>query len=301
VEDYEWVTDGRTLLSGAGQAQISQRLGYPVEQQHYLAGFVAESIAPAARGAAWDRIAVAARSSREAGRPATFVWALPQVIRDGFTWFDQPGDTLVQHFDDVRFPLNLGRKASVSPSFSTQTIETVSGHEQRSSDWADARMHFDAGPGIRSEADLATLIAFFRARRGAARGFRFTDPYDHSSADWQEVVTPLDQRIGTGDGVQGSFALVKHYGQADPQTRRITRPVVGTVRVAVDGVELIDGWSLGPLGVVQFAAPPADGTIITAGFDFDVPVRFETDRLDVNGDTFAAGEIPSVPLVEVRE
>jgi uncharacterized protein (TIGR02217 family) len=252
--------------------------------------------------ASWPLIADAAETAFARGHAETFVWALPQVARDGFTWFDQTGDSTVQHFDDVRFPLAIGRRASVSPTFSTQTVETVSGVEQRSSDWADARMRFDAGLGVRSEADLATLIAFFRARRGAARGFRFTDPYDHHSADWGEAVSAIDQRIGVGDGSETRFQLVRHYGEGDdPQVRRITRPVAGSVRVAVDGVEVEDGWAVGKLGEVLFDVPPGVGALVTAGFAFDVPVRFEEDALDISAETFAAGEVASVSLVEIRE
>src|SRR3546814_239144 len=163
------------------------------------------------------------------GTAATFIWALPQVARDGFTCFRLYGEEDVQAFDDVSFPLSVGREASVSPAFSTQVVESVSGHERRSSDWADARLSFDAGPGVRSEADMAALIAFFRARRGAARGFRFSDPYDDRSCAMGEAPGPLDQRLGLGDGVRAEFPLQRFYGAGEEaQARRITRPVAGT-------------------------------------------------------------------------
>ncbi len=350
VEDYDWVTDGHIALSRAGRTAITQRLGYPREQQHYLAGFVLNGRDDSAMPGQWRRIADAADVSRAGGDAATFIWALPQVARDGFLWFDLAGDVTVQAFDDVAFPLAIGRKASVSPGFSTQTVESASGREQRSSDWADARTRFDAGPGVRSEADLAALIAFFRARRGAARGFRFTDPYDHHSAVWGEAISPIDQlggavlhlpgdglggqggglprhlttgggiatalrgggaittggipdqRIGVGDGTETRFPLVKNYGGgADPQVRRITRPVAESVRIAIDGAAVSSGWELDALGMILFDAAPALDAEVTAGFAFDVPVRFEEDSLDINADTYAAGEVASVPLVEIRE
>ncbi|MFT3967888.1 MAG: DUF2460 domain-containing protein [Sphingobium sp.] len=302
VEDYDWVTEGRMALSRSGRAAITQRFDYPRGEQHYLAGFVLNGGDDPAMPRKWRWIAEAAASSRAGGDAATFIWALPQVARDGFTWFDLAEDVDVQAFDDVAFPLSIGRKASVSPSFSTQTVETYSGREQRSSDWADARMRFDAGPGVRSEADLAALIAFFRARRGAARGFRFTDPYDHGSGPWGDAPGPFDQRIGLGDGTRTRFQLVKHYGAGDdPQVRRITRPVAGSVRVAIAGVERREGWQAGELGELLFETPPPEGAIVTAGFAFDVPVRFEEDSLDIQAETFAAGEAASVPLVEIRE
>jgi uncharacterized protein (TIGR02217 family) len=160
-------------------------------------------------------------------------------------------------------------------------------------------LRFDAGPGVRGDAELETLIAFFRARRGPAVGFRFRDSYDFSSAAMTGAAGATDQDIGFGDGVNCVFALVKHYGEGE--TRRITRPVAGSVRVAIDGVEQIGGWTLGESGNVTFGSPPGNGAIVTAGFEFDVPVRFAEDRLEVNRASFLAGEAPSVPLIEIRE
>jgi uncharacterized protein (TIGR02217 family) len=295
LEDYDWVTSGRSALTARGIAEATARLGYPVGTQHYFSGFVLD----AEDAPQWARIAAAAEAAVARGTAAVFVWALPQVARDGFTYFKIDGGEAMQAFDDVVFPLAIGREASVSPAFSTQTVESLSGHERRTSDWADARLSFDAGPGVRSEADVAELIAFFRARRGAARGFRFADPFDDRSG---APVTPLDQRLGIGDGAKAQFQLCKYYGDGDDaQQRIVTRPVAGTIRVAVDGVERTSGWSHAGKGVIAFDAAPAAGAVLTAGFRFDVPVRFAEDRLDVNRATFAAGEAPSVPLVEIRE
>jgi uncharacterized protein (TIGR02217 family) len=298
LEDYDWVTEGRAGLTARGVALATARLHYPVEEQHYFSGFV---LKPEDAGQ-WARIADAAEAARTRGTAATFIWALPQVARDGFTCFRIDGEDDMQAFDDVVFPLAIGREASVTPAFSTQVIESPSGHERRSSDWADARLRFDAGPGVRSEADIATLIAFFRARRGAARGFRFTDPYDDRSCDLGEAPGPMDQRLGTGNGVTTTFQLMRYYGEgAEAQGRIVTRPTPGTIRVAVDGVEQVGGWSHAGLGVIAFEAAPAEGALLTAGFRFDVPVRFAEDRLEINRATFAAGEAPSAPLVEIRE
>ena len=106
-------------------------------------------------------------------------------------------------FDDVAFPIAIGRAAQVMPGFSTAIVTTASGHEQRNTAWANGRLRFDAGPGVRSEADVQTLIAFFRARRGSAKAFRFRDPLDHSSRGMTGVPLATDLRIGTGDGTAG--------------------------------------------------------------------------------------------------
>ena len=208
----------------------------------------------------------------------------------------------MQAFHDVRFPVEVGMGASGGPEFATVVATTASGHEQRNSQWADARMQYDAGLGVRSEADLGAVVAFFRARRGAAAGFRFRDRAEDSSNGMTGVPGAGDLVLGAGDGVRTRFELVKRYGEGDDvQMRRITRPEAETVRVAVGAVEAASGWAVVAFGVVEFEVAPGAGAEVTAGFRFDVPVRFAEDRLDVSLATFRAGEMPSVPLVEVRE
>jgi uncharacterized protein (TIGR02217 family) len=297
LEDYDWVIAGNRSATKSGIELATQRLGYPVEQQHYFAGFVLA----AADRFIWGHMAQAIADARSRGTAEIHVWALPQVARDGFTYF-QEEEADVNGFDDVQFPLAIGQGASVSPGFSTNIVTTISGHEKRNSDWADARLEFDVGPGIRSEQELRALIAFFRARRGAAKAFRFRDPYDHSSQDMVGEPSPTDQILGQGDGQQTEFQLVKNYDDSagEPQQRLITRPDPDSLQVAIDG-QVAAGWSLAPMGTVAFDAPPAEGSDVTAGFLFDVPVRFASDQLTVSHATFLAGDIPEVLLVEVRE
>lgn len=162
-------------------------------------------------------------------------------------------------------------------------------------------MHYDVGPGLRSEAELGVLLEFFRARRGPARGFRLADPFDFSSNGLTGNPTPADQLIGTGDGLAGTFRLRKMYGAGDdPQVRQITRPRAETIRISIDRVETTD-WTLDPGGRIVLSDAPPEGAEVRAGFLFDVPVRFAQDRLDISGATFSAGEAPSVPLIEIRE
>jgi uncharacterized protein (TIGR02217 family) len=255
----------------------------------------------AAEKSQWQLIDAAALVARARGVAETFIWASPQVQRDGFTHFNQ-GTNLVQAFDDVLFPLALGREARVSPGFSTSIVTTASGQEQRNAAWASARMRYDVGTGVRSEAELQTLIAFFRARRGAAKAFRFRDPLDHSSAVMTGSPSATDQIIGVGDGVRTSFPLFKSYGSGpEPEQRRITRPETGSIVIALAGVAQSGGWSLGAGGIINFTVPPPTGQSVSAGFRFDVPVRFAEDSLDCDSVNFAAGEAPSVPLIEVKE
>ena len=300
VEDYDWLTTGHTVRRHQAYAWINQQLGYPPAAQDYLAGFV---LTPGERDQ-WQQIDAGIDEALARQAHAVFVWALPQIGRDGFVRLPrvEQEDAMIA-FDDVTYPLALGRDASVTAEFSTSVAVTASGFERRSSLWSDARLHFDIGPGLRSEAELGTLIAFFRARRGAARGFRLRDPSDFSSHGMVGTPTASDQVLGIGDGVTASFALVKRYGSedADAQLRRITRPLGDTLLVSLDHAAVSTGWTLDPGGLVRFSAPPASGATVRAGFLFDVPVRFAEDRLDISGAAFAAGDAPSVPVIEVRE
>ena len=298
LEDYDWLTAGADALRRQAYEFVDARLGYPPDLQDYLAGFV---LLADNADAYWRRIDAGLDEARSRNIERRFVWALPQVNRDGYTRLAPSREDDMQAFDDVLYPLALGRDTAVAPEFSTNVMVTASGHERRSSLWSDSRLHFDVGPGIRSENELGTLIAFFRARRGAARGFRLGDPFDFSSNGMTGTPTAFDQLLGTGDGLRADFPLMKSYGEADdPQLRPITRPRAATVLVSVDGV--VEGdWTLEPGGIVRLASAPPEGAEVRAGFLFDVPVRFAEDRLDVSGTSFAAGEAPSVPLVEVRE
>ena len=299
LEDYDWVTGGGGAETARARAAMVVRLGYPVHEQHYFSGFV---LLPEQR-AQWAAIAAAADAARRAGVARTFVWALPQVARDGFVTFDEQGgdgEDDVQAFDAVDFPLAIGREAVVATEFSTQIVSSPSGHEQRASEWAEPRMRYDAGPGIRSEADVRALTDFFRARRGAARAFRFRDPFDGSSAADGGMPTAGDQLLGLGDGERRQFALVKRYGEDDAeQVRQIRLPVEGSVRVSVDGIETA-AFLITDDGEVSLDAAPGPAVAVRAGFLFDVPVRFAEDRLEASRATFLAGELASVPLVEVR-
>ena len=297
LEDYDWVTSGNHNATARAVPLVTARLGYPVAQQHYFAGFVLRPD----DSAGWAEIEQAAALSKARGTAQTYIWALPQVARDGYTHF-QIGeeDDEMQAFDDILFPLEIGREALAIAEFSTNVVTTLSGHERRNSDWSDARLSYDVGPGVRGEEELGVLLDFFRARRGAAIGFRFADPFDFSSNGMAGEPTMLDQQLGVGDGFRTHFPLVKSYGDGDGQVRRITRPRAFTILVAVDGV-YHDEWSWREGGVIDFISAPAAGSIISAGYHFDVPVRFAEDRIEVARVTFGAGDMPSVPLVEIRE
>jgi uncharacterized protein (TIGR02217 family) len=205
-------------------------------------------------------------------------------------------------FHEVLFPTAIALGASGGPERKTDIVALASGHEERNSRWADSRRRYNAGYGVRSLDDIHAVVAFFEERRGRLYGFRWRDRIDWQSCAPGGTPAATDQAIGSGDGTTKTFPLAKTYGGTyAPFVRAIAKPVTGSVIVAIDGETAASGWSVDTTtGVVTFASAPADGAAITAGFQFDVPVRFDTDRLDINLTSFAAGDIPTIPLVEIR-
>lgn len=207
-------------------------------------------------------------------------------------------------FHDVLFPTAVSFGATGGPERRNEIVTMVSGRERRNARLSQSRRRYDAGTGLRSLADLQAVIAFFEARRGSLHAFRFRDPFERKSCADDTTPSPTDQALGVGDGGTLAFPLVKTYGEGEDAYRRmISKPVAGTVRVAVDGVEMSspEDFSVAD-GAVVFAAgsAPAQGAAITAGYEFDVPVRFDIEHLAVSLTAFKAGQIPSIPLVEVQ-
>jgi uncharacterized protein (TIGR02217 family) len=205
-------------------------------------------------------------------------------------------------FHEVRFPDAISRGARGGPERRTQVVELASGDEERNASWANSRRRYDVAYGVRRADDLAAVVAFFEARNGRLHGFRFKDWGDHKSCLPSGTASPLDQPLGTGDGVRTAFQLAKRYASGGQSwTRVIAKPVAGTVRIALGGTEQLSGWSVDPTtGLVTFGSAPGAGVPVSAGFEFDTPVRFDTDTLDVTLDLERLGAIASIPLLEIR-
>lgn len=205
-------------------------------------------------------------------------------------------------FHEVRFPDNISRGARGGPERRTQVVELASGDEERNASWANSRRRYDVAYGIRRADDLAAVVAFFEARNGRLHGFRYKDWADYKSSLPSQAVSPTDQQIGTGTGSLQTFQLAKRYTSgAQTWVRTIAKPVTGTVRVALGMVEQLSGWTIDTTtGVITFTTAPAGGVIVRAGFEFDVPVRFDSDTLDVTLDFERLGSITSIPLLEIR-
>jgi uncharacterized protein (TIGR02217 family) len=209
-------------------------------------------------------------------------------------------------FHETRFPTAISRAAHGGPERRTDVVVLGSGAEERNARWADSRRSYNAGYGVKSLDDLYAVIAFFEERRGRLHSFRWRDPTDWKSCAPEGTSSALDQAIGTGDGATSTFQLKKTYGSAfNPWVREIAKPVAGTVLIAVAGVVQTPttDFTVDPTtGLVTFELGhiPAVDAAITAGFEFDVPVRFDTDRLEINVQGFRHGAIPSIPIVEIR-
>jgi uncharacterized protein (TIGR02217 family) len=204
------------------------------------------------------------------------------------------------NFHEIRFPTAIAFHSSGGPERKTEIVTLGSGFEERNAVWANSRRRYDVGYGVKTLDDLHTVIAFFEARMAKLYGFRFKDFADFKSCAPQAAITPSDQTIGTGDGTTKTFQLVKTYISGSASWTRIVRkPVTGTVRAAIGGTETSEFTLDTATGQLTFDTAPANGATIAAGFEFDTPVRFDTDTLSVNLSHFAAGEIPSIPIVEI--
>ncbi len=207
-------------------------------------------------------------------------------------------------FHEVRFPANLSFGALGGPERRTEVVTLANGFEERNTPWKHSRRRYDAGMGLRSLDDVEALIAFYEARQGQMYGFRWKDWADYKSCLPSMDVTPLDQLIAQGDEVQTVFQLLKCYPSGGVAYHRpVSKPVAGTVRMAVGGDEAQEGVDFEvayDTGLVTFASAPGLDAEIRAGFELDVPVRFDADRIQTSVSSFQAGEVPSVPVVEVR-
>ncbi|MFN3282465.1 MAG: TIGR02217 family protein [Tabrizicola sp.] len=207
-------------------------------------------------------------------------------------------------FHEIRFPANLSFGSVGGPERRTEIVTLANGFEERNTPWQHSRRRYDAGVGLRSLNDVETLIAFFEGRAGQLHGFRWKDWSDYKSCAPLSTPAPDDQLIGIGDGVTTVFRLSKTYVSGlQTYTRPILKPVEGTVLVAIEGDQKIEGLEFSvnsATAEITFVLPPDLGTRITAGFEFDVPVRFDTDTIQTSVASFQAGDVPTVPVVEIR-
>ncbi len=209
-------------------------------------------------------------------------------------------------FHEIQFPVPISFRSIGGPERRTEIITLESGHEERNTPWKHARRRYDAGIGIRSLADIESVVCFFEARSGRLHGFRWKDPLDYQSSAAGTPPAATDQLLGLGGGVQSVFQLSKIYEPgANEYIREITKPVTGSLQLAVAGNQKAEGTDFtvdNQTGHITFlpGAEPGAGLAVTAGFAFDVPVRFDTDYLAISIEAFQSGSIGSIPILEIR-
>jgi len=205
-------------------------------------------------------------------------------------------------FDEVRFPVGVALRSQVSVERRTIVVFGDAGGEERNTPWANSRRPYQAGTGIKDLDDLHSVMSFFEERRARLHGFRWVDAGDCKSCAPLQTAAHTDQALGSGTGSQTEFPLLKTYGATRPWTRYIRKPVAGTVLIGLDGANQSSGWTVDTTtGVVTFSTPPGAGVAVTAGYEFDVPVRFDTDRIEVDLEDFKAGQAPNIPLLELPD
>lgn len=207
-------------------------------------------------------------------------------------------------FHEERFPASLSFGAVGGPERRTEVVTLANGFEERNTPWAFSRHRYDAGLGMRSLDDVELLIAFFEARQGQLYGFRWKDWSDYKSGKASNDPHFEDQVFAIGDGVTAAFPLNKTYASGEASyVRPITKPVLGSVTIGIQGDQMQETIHFDvdtATGIVTFDHPPDEGVEVTAGYEFDVPVRFDTDRIQASVASFQAGQVPNVPVVEVR-
>ncbi len=204
-------------------------------------------------------------------------------------------------FHHVRFPINISLNSRGGPMRKTDIVTLASGAEQRNQRWANSRRTYNAAYGVKSRQDMVQILEFFEERRGRLHGFLWRDGLDYTSSGTKQISAD-DQQIGIGDGTTKQFQLIKTYGgDFDPYERKITKPIAQSVKIKVGANELnnSDFFVDEQTGIITLNSAPANGEIVKAGFEFDVPVRFDIDHLDVELSNFDAANIANIPLVEV--
>jgi uncharacterized protein (TIGR02217 family) len=194
-------------------------------------------------------------------------------------------------YDDVRLPVDVERGARGGPGFKTTIVTSATGSEQRNSEWSRSRATYDIGYGINNRTRLGDVYDFFLARRGRARAFRFKD-----WIDFEAVAEP----VGTTGNPLTRQLQITYPDTVNAYVREIIMPVVSTLIVYVNNFVVATPaiYTLGADGVLTFGSDP--GVNVKATFEFDVPVRFDTDDLSVTLNTYTEGEITSIPIVEVK-
>ncbi len=195
-------------------------------------------------------------------------------------------------FLEIRFPESIAFNSSSILEFNTTIIKAKNGYEQRNINWNSNKMKFNIINGIKTKTELDELITFFRNVKGAGYGFRFKDFTDYQAEN---------QYIGVGNGETKEFQLIKAYRVSDNIVyyRKITKPVISTVRVFINDIESKDFNIDLTTGLITLNTAPEIDSTIKASFEFDVPVRFENDIMEITMNSINSGNVKEIILAEI--
>lgn len=199
-------------------------------------------------------------------------------------------------FETPRFPDDISYGSKSTAGYKTDIIEQSGGAESRLIRWANSRRSFNAAFGVRNIPQFETLLAFFHSCKGMAHGFRFKDPLDNRSSQLNTPISAADQILAAITAT--TYQLRKRYNSGATVYRDIKKPVVGSVLVAINGVPITTGFSINyTTGLITFSSAPSG--VVSAGFEFDTPCRFDTDELSATAFDFNASSL-DVPIVEIK-
>jgi len=207
-------------------------------------------------------------------------------------------------FHETRFPDKIARGAQGGPERRTDIVAMSSGFEERNQRWAHSKRTYDVGYGVKNVSELFEILEFFEERRGQLHGFRFKDFMDYNSTNPKNALSLDDQVIAAGDGSTTDFQVYKTYGSVySPYVREIKKLVSGTLLVGVNGLlqTITTDYTVDlDTGIVTFNFAPANGAVISCGYEFDVPVRFADERIVYSLDSCEHGQFPNIKVMEIR-
>ena len=204
-------------------------------------------------------------------------------------------------FLETQFPTDISYRSKGGPEYNTSVAGRLSGREVRNANWTYPRHNYDAAYGVRTHANLETLIAFFHVVQGRYQSFRYKDFADYKSSVGKVAIADTDQTIGTGDGSTLTFQLTKTYtAGASTKTRIIAKPVSGTTIISVNDISQGSGWTVDTTtGIVTFTTAPGNTLVVKAGYEFDVPCRLVSDSMETSFDAYDCGSA-SFKIKETR-
>lgn len=202
-----------------------------------------------------------------------------------------------EFIESPRFPEKISYGSNGGPNFNTNVITVASGGEKRNINWSEPLYRYEVSHGVKTLQQIEELTNFFYTVMGKGIGFRYKD--------WKDCKVTIE-RSSINDGndlaASGEFQLCKKYsiGVNSARYRVIKKPVVGTVKIFLNGVETENFTCDYTKGIITLTGDFEPEAIVTWSGEFDVPVRFDTDTMNTTIESFASYSWNQIPVVELR-